>query len=120
MRRAALPMRNRLSRALPGLLSTWGLLVLLAVGGFIVAYRYVGAPPPKLVKLATGTPDGTYYRFGQQYADILAEDGITLELVPTAGSVENLARLAAGDGARAGAPSAVRASAPPACRGARK
>ena len=97
MRRAALPMRKRLSSALPGLLSTWGVLVLLVVGGFVVAYRYVGAPPPKLVKLATGTPDGAYYRFGQRYAEILAEDGITLELVPTAGSVENLARLAAGD-----------------------
>lgn len=90
-------MRNQLSSALPGVLSTWGVLILLVVGGFVVAYRHIGAPPPRLVRMATGTPDGAYHRFGHQYAQLLAEDGITLELVSTAGSVENLSRLVAGD-----------------------
>jgi len=97
-------MRKRFSSSPPwfpgplGVLAgTWGVLVLLVVTGFVVAYRYVGAPPPRVIWMATGMPDGAYYQFGKQYAEILAQDGITLELVSTAGSVENLARLTAGD-----------------------
>jgi TRAP transporter TAXI family solute receptor len=88
---------QRFSSTLPALLATWGLLALIAAGGFAVAYKYVGAPPPTHVRIATGSPDGAYYRFAQQYRRILAEDGVTLEVVPTAGSIENLSRLASGD-----------------------
>lgn len=90
-------MRTRIPSALPGFWGTWGALTLLVIAGFVVAFGYVGAPPPKVVRLAAGSPDGAYYRYGQRYAEILAKDGITLEVVATAGSVENLARLSSGD-----------------------
>ncbi|MGE3706483.1 MAG: TAXI family TRAP transporter solute-binding subunit [Vicinamibacterales bacterium] len=89
-------MRAWISSAALGL-STWGPLLLLVIIGFAVAYRYVGAPPPRIIRLATGAPDGAYHQFGQRYAAILAQDGITVDLVPTAGSAENLARLNAGE-----------------------
>jgi TRAP transporter TAXI family solute receptor len=88
---------QRLRGTLPALFATWGLLALVVVVGFAVAYRYVGAPPPTHVRIATGSPEGAYYRFAREYSRILAEDGITLEVVPTAGSIENLSRLASGD-----------------------
>jgi TRAP transporter TAXI family solute receptor len=90
-------MRQRFSSTLPAILGSWGLLAVVATAGFAVAYQYVGAPPPTRVRMATGSPDGAYYRFAQEYRRILAEDGITLEIVPTAGSIENLSRLASGD-----------------------
>ena len=43
--------------------------------------------------MTTG-PDGSAYRaFGEKYRDALARDGVALELRPSRGNVENLARL---------------------------
>jgi uncharacterized protein len=90
-------MRSKgLSTALTEFIKVWGLLVLVVVVGFVVTYQYVGAPPPKLIRIATGAKNGAYYAFAQQYARILASDDIILEVVPTAGSVENLELLKQG------------------------
>jgi len=74
----------------------WGLLALIVVLGFLATYHFVEPPPPRTVRIATGSKDGAYYAFGQKYARLLAQDGITLEVVPTAGSVENLDLLKKG------------------------
>jgi TRAP transporter TAXI family solute receptor len=66
--------------------------VLIAVG-FAVAYQFVDPAPPRHLTLATGSPDGAYHAFGERYKAILARDGITVRLVESAGSVENLALL---------------------------
>jgi uncharacterized protein len=78
-------------------LKVWGLLAVIVLVGFLITYQYVGAPPPKLVRIATGANNGAYYTFAQEYARLLASDGITLEVVPTAGSVENLELLKSGE-----------------------
>jgi TRAP transporter TAXI family solute receptor len=88
---------RRIWNTLPTVLGTWGLLAVVVAAGFAAAYPYVGAPPPTHVRMATGSEDGAYFHFAQEYRRILAEDGIALEVVPTAGSVENLARLESGD-----------------------
>jgi TRAP-type uncharacterized transport system substrate-binding protein len=49
--------------------------------------------PPRTVVMTTG-PEGSAYReFGEKYRAALARDGIRLELKPSLGNVENLARL---------------------------
>ena len=53
--------------------------------------------PPGEVRFAAGAEGGGYWRIAEQYRDILAEDGIELELIATAGSVENAQLLARGD-----------------------
>lgn len=73
-------------------------IALLVAVGFVVAYRFVDPAPPTSLKMATGSPDGAYHAFGQRYREILARDGVILEIVPTAGSVENLRLLQAADG----------------------
>jgi uncharacterized protein len=75
----------------------WAPLALIVVAGFLVAYRYVGAPPPRVIRIATGAENGAYHAFAQQYARLLAGDGITLEVVPTAGTVDNLELLRRGE-----------------------
>jgi TRAP transporter TAXI family solute receptor len=77
--------------------SVWAPLALIVAAGFLIAYQYVGAPPPTAIRIAAGAEDGAYYAFAQQYARLLADDGITLEVVPTAGTIENLERLRRGD-----------------------
>ncbi len=73
-------------------------LSLLAIAGFVVAYQFVAPIPPHVVRMAAGPADGAYAEYAQQYRDILAENGVKLEIVETKGSVENLALLQAPTG----------------------
>jgi TRAP transporter TAXI family solute receptor len=90
-------MRNRISTAIVEFVNVWGVLTVLVAIGFVATYQFIGAPPPNSIRIATGTVDGAYYAFAQRYARLLAADGIELEVVPTVGSVENLALLRRGD-----------------------
>lgn len=74
-------------------------IALLVAAGFFIAYRFVDPAPPTSLKMATGSPEGAYHAFALRYREILARDGVRLELVSTAGSVENLRLLQAEDGA---------------------
>jgi TRAP transporter TAXI family solute receptor len=69
---------------------TWGVALALLLAGLIVAYQFVGPPPPKRIVLATGEPSGAYYYFGERFAEVLARDGVVVELRATGGSVDNL------------------------------
>ena len=71
----------------------YGVAFLIAVAGFVVTYHFVGAPPPKTFRLAAGTKGGAYYDFAKQYAAFMAKRGIQVEVVETAGTVENLRLL---------------------------
>lgn len=90
-------MTKRISTAVLEFIKVWGLLLLIVAAGFIITYQYVGAPPPKSVRIATGPKNGAYYVFAQRYARLLKQDGISLEAVPTAGSVENFELLKKGE-----------------------
>lgn len=71
---------------------TWPALVLLALA-FVALVAFINPPPPKRIAMATG-PAGTIYAvYGERYKTFFAEHGITLELVPTRGAVENMERL---------------------------
>ena len=67
-----------------------GALILVAT---VVTVAWLGPLPPRVVVMSTGTPGGTYDVFAQRYRVILARSGVVLRLVPSAGGVENLARL---------------------------
>jgi len=49
--------------------------------------------PPHTLVMATGPEGGTFYEAGSRYREIFARAGIELKLLPTGGSLENLARL---------------------------
>jgi TRAP transporter TAXI family solute receptor len=67
-------------------------LVVLA-GAIWFASRFVEPAPPKKIWITTAGQAGGYYATGKRYADILKRSGITLEVLPSAGSVENIKRL---------------------------
>lgn len=58
-----------------------------------VSYQFLDPAAPKNIKIATGTKEGSYYKFAQEYKKILKEDKFNLEIIPTAGSIEALAKL---------------------------
>ncbi len=67
--------------------------IVVIVAAFWIGFRFVQPAPPGSLTMSTGAPDGAYHRFALRFREILARDGVTLELKPSAGSVENLARL---------------------------
>ena len=75
----------------------WLLFVLptlaIIVAAFWFTFRFVQPAPPRSLAMSTGAADGAYHRFALKYQQILARDGVTLELTPSAGAVENLKRL---------------------------
>jgi TRAP transporter TAXI family solute receptor len=60
---------------------------------FVFAYYFVKPAPPKKIVMAAGKGEGGYGYFAKRYREILAHDGVTLELRETEGSVENVQLL---------------------------
>lgn len=70
----------------------WMALGLLAVLLWVL-FGIIEPPPPKRLRMATGSATGAYTLYAKQYAQALKKHGVSLELVTTAGSVDNLQRL---------------------------
>ncbi len=71
----------------------WITVILITAITSALCYFFIGSPPPVRLRLATGEPDGAYAAFGEQYAHILDQNGLEIELVATSGSIENYCRL---------------------------
>jgi TRAP transporter TAXI family solute receptor len=71
-------------------------VVTLAVFG-LVAWGVHSRRPPDHFRLATGPEGGIYYSTGEAYQQLLAAEGLRVDLVPTAGAVEALDLLRSGD-----------------------
>jgi len=57
------------------------------------AFVMLRSMPPHLIVMATGPEGDAYYEIGKRYRAALARANVEVQLVPTAGSVENLAML---------------------------
>jgi TRAP transporter TAXI family solute receptor len=73
-------------------------LVGVAVALFLAAIAWTALAfkrflPPRTVVMTTGPDGGAYRDIGEKYRKILARSGVTLDLRPSRGDVENLQRL---------------------------
>lgn len=82
--------------SLRDLMVSVGPFIVLAVALLSLAYWWLDPNPPKRVTLATGPAQSAYEAFGKRYATLLAKDGITVELLPSEGSADNLRLLREG------------------------
>jgi TRAP transporter TAXI family solute receptor len=75
--------------------SNWHVVTIAVTAGVIgcAAVLLLSSMPPRSIAMATGPEGGGYYEIGRRYQELLARSGVELRLVPTAGSVENLALL---------------------------
>jgi TRAP transporter TAXI family solute receptor len=71
-------------------------MIAIVVLGLIVATMFMDPAPPKKVVIAAGAPGGAYAATAEKYAAALREQHIEVEVVTTAGAVDNLERLKAG------------------------
>jgi TRAP transporter TAXI family solute receptor len=74
----------------------FGLGFLVLVAGFVLAFQFVKPSPPKTITIATGSTSGAYFSYAQRYKTLLAQEGIELKVVSTAGSIDNLERIESG------------------------
>ncbi len=72
---------------------TWPLLFLL-LAILIGLIAYWNPPPPRYIMMASGISGGSYEQLAAKYVDFFAKKGVTLEIVRTGGSQENIERLA--------------------------
>jgi len=88
--KAAPRRRSQRKRAL----GVWIWILGISLAALIATYMmFVEAPPPRKIVIASGSRDGAYFRFAQKYAEELQNDGLSVEVRETAGSVENLSLL---------------------------
>jgi TRAP transporter TAXI family solute receptor len=71
-------------------------IIAIVVLGLIVAMMFMDPAPPKKVVIAAGAPGGAYAATAEKYAAALRDQHIEVEVLTTAGAVENLERLKAG------------------------
>ena len=67
--------------------------VLLVIAAFWVALRYVRPAPPRTIVMTSGAPGSTFQVSAEKYRATLARQGVTLQVLPSQGSLENLKRL---------------------------
>jgi TRAP-type uncharacterized transport system substrate-binding protein len=68
-------------------------VAIVAAMAVVVTLFFVEPGPPKTIVVTTGAVDSGYHMFAQRYKEILARDGVTLDLRASAGSQENVGRL---------------------------
>jgi TRAP transporter TAXI family solute receptor len=61
--------------------------VFVAVG--LILWHLMAPPPPHDLVMASGPADGAYAAYAERYRKVLAESGLTLEVLHTSGSIEN-------------------------------
>ncbi len=70
-----------------------GPYALLVLAAFWLAYHFVRPAPPDTIVLTSGPPGSIFASIAERYRKILAREGITLKVLPSQGSLDNLKRL---------------------------
>jgi hypothetical protein len=81
---------------IPETVKTYGIITLIVIASFWFASRFIEPPPPDRILLAAGSASGDYYRYANSYKKALAKERITVEIIETAGSLENVNLLMEG------------------------
>ena len=71
----------------------WALVGALILAALSATVAWLGPLPPKVVVMSSGTAGSDYDMYARQYQAFLKRSGVQLRLLPSAGSLENLARL---------------------------
>ena len=70
-----------------------GPIALLVIAAFALTSHFIKPAPPDTFVFTAGAEGGAYYRHALRYKEILARDGIKMQVQASAGSLQNLARM---------------------------
>jgi len=73
---------------------TMGPYIVLVAIAFWVTWRFVRPAPPDTIVLTAGSEGSIFQATAERYRKILAREGVTLRILPSEGSLQNLKRLA--------------------------
>ena len=78
-----------------GLSRTWSLVVVcfISLVTCFAIYWFIHSAPPRHLTITSGPPGSIFERNAKAYRVILARNGVTLKILPSQGSLENLQRL---------------------------
>jgi TRAP transporter TAXI family solute receptor len=68
------------------------ILTFVVVVGGIFLFFYLA--PPNTIIMASGPKGSSFEKYAERYAKILQQNGVTLKILPSEGSVDNIKRLA--------------------------
>ncbi|HFD11162.1 MAG TPA: TAXI family TRAP transporter solute-binding subunit [Crenotrichaceae bacterium] len=69
------------------------LTVMLVSAAFWLTSRFTKPGPPDTITISTGNRNGAYYLYALRYKEILKRNNITLHILDSSGSLENIQRL---------------------------
>jgi len=67
--------------------------IILSLLAFALAYQFVDPAPPANLTFSAGQKGGAYYAFAERYKLFLQQRGITVTILESAGSMQNIERL---------------------------
>ncbi len=75
------------------ILAAIGPSAVLVILVLVTAYLFIDPAPPQRLVITAGSEDSAYLDFANRYRSILARDGISLDIRPSAGAYDNLLKL---------------------------
>ena len=75
------------------LAATLGPILLVSLLAIWIAFKFVRPAPPDTIILTSGPGGSIFSATAEKYRAILARNGVTLQILPSQGSLENLRRL---------------------------
>ena len=69
-------------------------VIFIIVVMLAAAFWSIHSAPPHTLTITSGPPGSSYERYAQRYQQILGSNGVTVKILPSEGSVQNLQRLA--------------------------
>ena len=81
------------SAAMKQFLRFYGAPIVIVLLGLLVAFLFMAPAPPKKVVIAGGAAGGAYAATAESYAKALRAQGVEVEVLSTACSVANLAKI---------------------------
>jgi TRAP-type uncharacterized transport system substrate-binding protein len=68
------------------------ILILVGVAGWLTV-KSIRLAPPRRIRITSGPAGSSYQRFADRYKEIIERYGIKVDILPSAGAIENLQRL---------------------------
>ena len=72
---------------------TIGLILFIGVAMVFAVFLFINSAAPDTLTIASGPPGSTSQKNAEKYKAILAKEGITLKILPSEGSADNLKKL---------------------------
>ena len=69
-------------------------LILTLLVAVLIIFLFIRSAPPKTIIMTSGENNSTFRKIADRYAKILARNGVTLKVLSSEGSLQNLERLA--------------------------